>query len=125
MTHHLMSVQQGERQRSTCGGVRCTGTKDSGLKRLMNILPGRGGAMILGELSVPLDNSGTRAYCAFSRCGRGLFGHFFSRLSLLFSFSLSLGDGPMKTGILSQRDNSLNTDQTWPDRISNLYNLTI
>ena len=25
--------------------------------------------------------------------GRGLFGHFFSHLSLLFSFSLSLGDG--------------------------------
>ena len=25
----------------------------------------------------------------------GLFGHFFSRLSLLFSFSLSLGDGPI------------------------------
>ena len=25
--------------------------------------------------------------------GEGLFGHFFSHLSLLFSFSLSLGDG--------------------------------
>ena len=29
------------------------------------------------------------------RCGWGLFGHFFSHLSLLFSFSLSLGDGPI------------------------------
>ena len=54
--------------------------------------------MVLGKLPVPgrptnLDNSGARAYCACSRCGRGLFGHFFSRLLLLFSFSLSLGDG--------------------------------
>ena len=54
--------------------------------------------MVLGKLPVPgrptnLDNSGARAYYACSRCGRGLFGHFFSRLSLLFSFSLSLGDG--------------------------------
>ena len=39
--------------------------------------------------------SRARAYCAFSRCGRGLFGHFFSHLSLLFSFSLSLGGGPI------------------------------
>ena len=35
--------------------------------------------------------------------GGGLFGHFFSRLSFLFSFSLSLGDGPISTEILSQR----------------------
>ena len=53
-----------------------------------------GGAMVLGKLSVPgsptnLDNSRTRAYCACSRCGLRLFGHFFSRLSFLFSFSLS------------------------------------
>ena len=59
-----------------------------------------GGAMVLGKLPVPgrptnLDNSGARAYCACSRCGRGLFGHFFSHLSLLFSLSLSLGDGPI------------------------------
>ena len=27
--------------------------------------------------------------------GGGLFGHFFSRLSFLFSFSHSLGDGPI------------------------------
>ena len=27
--------------------------------------------------------------------GGGLFGHFFSHLSFLFSFSLSLGDGPI------------------------------
>ena len=27
--------------------------------------------------------------------GWGLFGHFFSPLSFLFSFSLSLGDGPI------------------------------
>ena len=58
------------------------------------------GAMVLGKLPVPrrptnLDNSRARAYCACGRCGWGLFEHFFSRLSFLFSFSLSLGDGPM------------------------------
>ena len=57
-----------------------------------------GGALVLGKLPVPgrptnLDNSGARAYCACSRCGRGLLGHFFSGLSLLFHFSLFLGDG--------------------------------
>ena len=56
--------------------------------------------MVLGKLPVPgrptnLDHSRTRAYCACSGCGWGLFGHFFSRLSFLFSFSLSLGDGPI------------------------------
>ena len=35
-----------------------------------------------------LDNRRKRAYCACSRCGLGLFGHFFSRLYFLFSFSL-------------------------------------
>ena len=35
--------------------------------------------------------------------GGGLFGHFFSRLSFLFSFSLSLRDSPIKTEILTQR----------------------
>ena len=57
------------------------------------------GSMVLGKLSVPgrptnLDFGRARDYCAESRCGRGLFGHF-SRLSLLSSFSLSLGDGPI------------------------------
>ena len=33
----------------------------------------------------------------------GGFGHFYSHLSFLFSFSLSLGDDPIKTEILSQR----------------------
>ena len=56
--------------------------------------------MVLGKLPVPgrptnLDKSRARAYCACSRCGWGLFGHFFSRLSFHFSFSLSLGDGPI------------------------------
>ena len=54
-----------------------------------------GGAMMLGKLSVPgrptcFDCSRARAYCAFCRCGWGLFGHFFSHLSFLSSFSLSL-----------------------------------
>ena len=59
-----------------------------------------GGAMVLGKLPVPghptnLDYSRARTYCACSGCGWGLFGHFFSRLPFLFSFSLSLGDGPI------------------------------
>ena len=64
--------------------------------------------MVLGNLPVPgrstyLDYSRARAYCACSRCGWGLYGHFFSHLLFLFSFSLSLGDGPILTEILSQR----------------------
>ena len=56
--------------------------------------------MVLGKLPVPrrptnLGYSRARAYCACSRCEWGLFEHFFSHLSLLFSFSLSLGDGPI------------------------------
>ena len=55
---------------------------------------------MLGKLSVlgrptSLDDSRARAYCACSRCGWGMFGHFFSHLSFLFSFSLSLRDGPI------------------------------
>ena len=54
-----------------------------------------GGAMVLGKLPVlgrptNLDVSRARAYCPCRRCGWGLFGHFFSHLSFLFSFSLSL-----------------------------------
>ena len=64
--------------------------------------------MTLGKLPVPgrptnLDYSRTRAYCSCSRCGWGFFLSFFSRLSFLLSLSLSLGDGPIKTEILSQR----------------------
>ena len=45
--------------------------------------------MVLGKLPVPgrptyLHLSRTRAFCACSRCGWGLFGHFFSRLLFLF-----------------------------------------
>ena len=59
-----------------------------------------GGAKVLGKLSVPgrptdLDHSRARAFCACSRCGWGLFGQFFPHLSVLFSFSLSLGEGPI------------------------------
>ena len=56
--------------------------------------------MVLGKLPVPgrptnLDKSRVRAYCASCRCGWGLFEHFFSRLSFLFSFSPSLREGPI------------------------------
>ena len=53
--------------------------------------------MVLGKLPVlgrptNFDCSRAMAYCTCSGCGWGLFGHFFSRLSFLFSFSVSLGD---------------------------------
>ena len=73
--------------------------------------------MVLGKLPVPgrpfnLADSRARAYCACSGCGWGLFGHFYPHLSFLFSFSLSLGDGPIKTEIMSQRTvNSKTTNQ--------------
>ena len=56
--------------------------------------------MVLDKLLGPgrpaiLDKSRTRAYCTCSKCGWGLFGHFYSHLSFLFSFSLSLGDDPI------------------------------
>ena len=52
------------------------------------------GAMVLGKYLEPkrltnLDNSRARVYCSCSRCGWGLFGHFF--LSSIFSlFFLTL-----------------------------------
>ena len=59
-----------------------------------------GGAMVLGILPVPgrpsyLSDSRAMDYCASSGSGWGLFGHFYSHLSFLSSFSLSLGDGPI------------------------------
>ena len=56
--------------------------------------------MVLGKLPVPgrptsLDKSRARAYCSCSRCGWRLFGNFYSPLSFLSSFSLSLGDDPI------------------------------
>ena len=63
---------------------------------------------MLGKLPVPgrptdLNSSRARAYCACSRCGWGLVGHF--SLVYLFSFlSPSLGGGPyIETEILSKR----------------------
>ena len=55
--------------------------------------------MVLSKFPGPwrptnLVRSRTRAYCACSRCEWGLFG-FFSLVTFLFSFSLSLGDGPI------------------------------
>ena len=61
--------------------------------------------MVLGKLPVPgrltiwikvgQGPTALAAYCACSRCGWGLFGHFYSHLSILSFFSLSLGDGPI------------------------------
>ena len=59
-----------------------------------------GGAMVLGKLPVPgrptiwmIVGQGPIALAAGA--GGGLFGHFYSPLSFLSSFSLSLGDGPI------------------------------
>ena len=41
------------------------------------------------------DLDGSRASCACSRCGWGLFGHFYSHLSFVSSVSPSLGDCPI------------------------------
>ena len=59
-----------------------------------------GGAMVLGKLPVPGRPTiwmtvGQGPIVLASRCGWGLFGHFYSRLSFLSSYSLSLGDGPI------------------------------
>ena len=61
--------------------------------------------MVLGKLPVPgrpsnLADSRARAYCACSGCGWGLFGHFYSHLSCLSSFSLSLEDPKQPTNQL-------------------------
>ena len=70
--------------------------------------------MVLGKLPVPgrstnFDYSRARAYFACSRWwwwgGLDIFSlvYQFSHLSFLFSISLSFGNGPIKTEILSQR----------------------
>ena len=59
-----------------------------------NVVGRSGGAIVLDKLPVPrrpsnLNNNRARAYCACSTYGWGFFGHFYSRLSFLTSFSLS------------------------------------
>ena len=59
-----------------------------------------GGAMVLGKLPVPGRPTiwmtvGQGPIVLAVGAGGGLFGHFYSRLSFLSSFSLSLGDGPI------------------------------
>ena len=56
--------------------------------------------MVLGKISsaeafFTLDDSKARACWLAVGAGGGLCGHFYSPLSFLFSFSLSLGDGPI------------------------------
>ena len=58
-----------------------------------------GGAKVLGKLPVPglpttliTEGQGTTALAVGAG---GIVGHFYSHLSFLFSFSLSLGDGPI------------------------------
>ena len=56
--------------------------------------------MVLGKLSVPGRPTiwmtvGQGPIVLAVGAGGGLFGHFYSRLSFLFAFSLSLGDGPI------------------------------
>ena len=53
----------------------------------------RYGAGLTYSAGADLDYGRSRTNCAGSRCGWGLFVHFFSRLPFLSSFFLSLGDG--------------------------------
>ena len=48
------------------------------------------GLLLMPGRSTNLDNGRARAYCACSRCGGIVLIYFFSHLSFLFSFSLSL-----------------------------------
>ena len=64
--------------------------------------------MVLGKLPVPgrptvwmIVGQGPIALAVGA--GGGCLDFFYSPLSFLFSFSLSLGDGPIQTEILSQR----------------------
>ena len=64
--------------------------------------------MVLGRLPVPgrptnLDYRRARPTVLAVGAGGGGFGHFFSRLFFLCSFSFSLGDGPTQTEILPER----------------------
>ena len=82
--------------------------------------------MMLGKFLVPgrptnSDYSRARANCTCSRCERGLFEHFCSRLSFLSSVSLSLGDGPIKTEILSQRAVKPKTTNQPTEILHNFY----
>ena len=56
--------------------------------------------MVLGKLPVPGHptiwiTAGQGPIVLAIGAGGGCFGHFYSRLSFLYSFSLSLGDGPI------------------------------
>ena len=56
--------------------------------------------MVLGKLPVPgrstiLITVGQGPTALAACAGGGLFGHFYAHLSILSSFSLSLGDGPI------------------------------
>ena len=58
--------------------------------------------MVLGKSAVPgiptsMGWSRAKAYCACSGCQLGVVWTFFACLSFLFSFSLSLEDGPILT----------------------------
>ena len=63
--------------------------------------------MVLGEFPVPgrttIWITVGQGPTALAVGAGGVFGHFYSHLSFLSSFSLSLGDGPIWTEILSQR----------------------
>ena len=74
---------------------------DSSAMTLISLYWGwSGGAMVLGKLPVPGRPTiwitvGQGPTAIEVGVGLGLFGHFYSHLSFLSSFSLSLGDGPI------------------------------
>ena len=64
------------------------GRKTTIQQQILHLRGWAGGAMVVGKLPVR-----GILHCACSRCMWGLFGHFYSPLSYLSSFSLSLKDG--------------------------------
>ena len=80
------------------------------------LVPGwSGGAIVLGKLPVPgrptIWMTVGQGPTALAGCAVGLFGHFHSHLSFLSLFSLSLGDGPIYTELLSQRAVKIQNNQ--------------
>ena len=85
----MLGLSGGAKELVNAGGLS-DGAEELGKRRGLS-----GGAKELGKLSVPgrptnFDYSRARAYCACSSCGWGMLEQFFSRLSFLFSFFLSV-----------------------------------
>ena len=88
---YLVQKGGGRVVRWSCVNFQCRGVLQFG--------GGSGCARVLGKLPVPgrptIWITVGQGPTALAGGGWGLFGHFYSQLSFLSSFSLSLGDGPI------------------------------